>query len=754
MSRKSLVALCALIMALLGGIQAAVAASSSPTYRGSQTCASCHPREFTHWQDSHHALAMQHAGPDSVLGDFDDATFTYAGVETRFEREGDRFFVTTDGKDGSIERFDIEYTFGVEPLQQYLIPFDDGRLQALSIAWDSRPESEGGQRWFHLHPDEAITHEDDLHWTRPSQNWNHMCADCHSTDVRKGYDSATDQFNTTWSEISIGCEACHGPGSQHIQWAEGEGAPDAESMGLTIQFRQEGTSPFDSRDATGYLDQATSEPETCARCHAFRSQIAEGYYPGKNWLDYYRPEPLVAPFYHSDGQQREEVFTWASFRHSRMHAEGVTCSNCHEPHSQRLRAEGNALCSSCHTPSEYDGASHHHHPDGSPGAQCVNCHMPATTYMVVDPRRDHSIRIPRPDLSESLGTPNACNACHEDRSPSWAQQHIDSWYSEPASGYQTFAHAFAGARQGIPNVAQMLIDILAEQSQPEIVRASAAAHLAELDIAPDLQVLSTRLADPGPLVRQASLTLLEGSPPDRLQEQAIPLLSDPRRMVRIEAARLLAGIELPASARNAFDKALAEYEAELELHADRADSRNRLALLRWEQGRHEEALEHLRGALQLDERHTASYVNLADMLRALGRERNAEEWLARGLAALPESGTLHYAMGLTRSRQGEPDAALAHLEKAHRFEPDSARFAYAYALALAPHRPDAALEVLERALARAPNDEELLWAMATYSLQHRGPEQALPYARRLADLVPDSEQVQRLLDTILSARSP
>ncbi|WP_416139400.1 cytochrome c3 family protein [Halomonas sp. HK25] len=724
---------------------------TAPAYLGSQACAGCHQEAFTAWQDSHHALAMQHANEQSVLGDFDDASFTYAGTETHFATRGERYFVTTDDDDGELAEFEIAYTFGVEPLQQYLVSFEDGRLQALSIAWDTRPAGEGGQRWFHLHPDEAITHEDDLHWTRPAQNWNHMCADCHSTDLRKGYDSVTDTFDTSWSEISVGCEACHGPGSHHVRWAQGDEA--LADQGLTVRFSRSSSLAAPTRPALSPGERQAEQP-LCARCHAFRSQIAEGYRPGDDWLDYYRPELLVTPFYHSDGQQREEVFTWASFAQSRMHAEGVTCSNCHEPHSQRLRVSGNALCTSCHTPSTYDHPEHHFHPQDTPGSQCVQCHMPSTTYMVVDPRRDHSLRIPRPDLTESLGTPNACNTCHDDRSPRWAQEHLERWHAEPTPGHQDFTTGFAKARRGIPGVGQMLMDMLADNGRPEVVRASAAAHLMNLDVDLDLQSLEEGLESSSPLVRHASLTLLEAAPPDLRRARAAPLLTDTSRLVRSEAARLLIDVDLPQASRSAFEAALAEYEQELALHADRADSRNRLALLRWQQGQPEEALEELRAALRLDRRHVASHVNLADMLRALDREQEAVQQLAEGVAGRPESAALRYALGLARIRLGQPEAAREELGAAHRLAPDDLRYAYGYAVAVAPDAPEQALAILKQALEATPYNQQLLWALATYSLEYRGPDQALPYARRLAELTPDDSRVQRLLEAIEATKVP
>jgi predicted CXXCH cytochrome family protein len=438
---------------------------------------------------------MAQATEKSVLGTFNKAKFSYAGLTSTFFKRDEKFFVNTDGPDGKLRDYEIKYTFGVMPLQQYLIEFPDGRLQALSIAWDSRPKKDGGQRWFHLYPNQRITYDDELHWTRPSQNWNFMCADCHSTDVRKNYDPATDKFQTRWAEISVGCEACHGPGSNHAAWAKSESPPlqkggkggfesagkiplnppfpkgDASSKELAVQLTERRGIAWTQNAATGNSGRsqpraADREIEVCAQCHARRGQIGEGYQAGKPFLDHYRPALLTPPLYHSDGQQRGEVYNWGSFLQSKMYASGVTCSDCHNPHSGKLRAEGNTLCATCHLPSKYDTTSHHHHKPASAGASCVGCHMPTTTYMVVDPRHDHSLRIPRPDLSVKFATPNACNGCHANRDARWAATQVNQWYGHDPQGYQRFAGAFAAAGSDALDAQKQLRAIAADATQP------------------------------------------------------------------------------------------------------------------------------------------------------------------------------------------------------------------------------------------------------------------------------------------------
>mgnify|MGYP003396908604 FL=1 len=342
--------------------QAKPVAVAAATYVGSEACGSCHTAEFADWQQSQHAKAMQHANADTVLGNFNDVRFEYNGITSRFFKRDGKFFVNTDGPDGKLADFEIKYTFGLDPMQQYLIAFPDGRMQALSIAWDSRPADQGGQRWFHLQPDEKVDHNDELHWTKRTQNWNFMCSDCHSTDVRKNYDEASNTFKTTWKDITVGCEACHGPGSNHVKAP----ASSLKGSGLTVDFIERNGVDWVLNPATGNANRSKPretdvELQVCAQCHSRRGQVADGYKPGMPFHDFYREAVLEPNLYHADGQQLDEVYISGSFAQSKMNHAGVTCSDCHNPHTSKLKAEGNAVCAGCHLPAKYDIENHHHH---------------------------------------------------------------------------------------------------------------------------------------------------------------------------------------------------------------------------------------------------------------------------------------------------------------------------------------------------------------------------------------------------------
>jgi predicted CXXCH cytochrome family protein len=493
---------------------------------------------------------MQPANPRSVLGNFNHATFSNLAVTSTFFRRGAKFMVRTDGPDGRLHDYAIQYAFGVYPLQQYLIAMPGGRLQALGIAWDSRSRQAGGQRWFFLYPDRKIRTSDPLHWTGIDQTWNYMCADCHSTNVRKNYDEQKRSYSTTFAEIDVSCESCHGPASDHVAWTQKrENSKDlAANKGLTVTLGDRKGFAWTIDPATGNARRSaprTSESEimVCARCHARRGQIHEDYVHGQPVGDDYRVALLDSDLYFPDGQIREEVYEYGSFVQSRMFHEGVTCSDCHEPHGLALRAEGNPVCLQCHAANKYDSPRHHFHKLGAAGSRCVECHMPTRTCMVIDARRDHSIRIPRPDLTLRLGTPNACNQCHADKSAQWASDSLQKWYSHTPEGFQHYAETFHAAAENAPGAERALGELAADTEQPAIARATAVSRLA--GYAPSATEPAVRGAaiDQSALMRRAAAAALSNSDPQGNAPTLGSLLVDPVRSVRIETAEVLAPLD-------------------------------------------------------------------------------------------------------------------------------------------------------------------------------------------------------------------
>ena len=583
-----------------------------------------------------------------------------------------------------------------------------------------------------------------------------QCAECHSTNLHKGYDAASNSYKTTFSEINVACESCHGPASRHLAWAKDAKAPYAKDgdKGLTVLKSRwsEAWQPAAAGAKTAQRDHAANAQvmNVCAACHARRATIAErNTQPGAALEDTHRLALLTAPNYHADGQQREEVYTWGSFLQSRMVQRGVTCMDCHEPHALKLRAEGNALCGRCHNAAAFDTEQHHFHKPGTKGAQCVECHMPSNAYMVVDPRRVHSIRVPRPDLSPTLGSPNACTGCHRDRQPAWATTAMDNWYGtawrqRPHYGSTLHDATNAGAR-ALPS----LLALAADPSLPPIVQASAAT-LAQPHVRPnDLGAIHKLLVNFDPGLRIAALGMLERFEPAVRAQAGAALLADPVRGVRLEAARLLADVgdaQFTAEQLRARDRAMNEYVASLQQDADWPAGNVNLGNLRLRQGRTDEAVAAYERALTLDPRFSGAYVNLADAYRQLGRDAEGEKILRRGLAEAPRSADVHHALGLLLVRQGDKAAALKELRSAAQLAPDNARFAYVHAIGLhSAGQRAAALAALREAERKHPDDLEILMALVTINREAGSTRTALPYARRIAELLPGDPEVRGLV---------
>jgi tetratricopeptide (TPR) repeat protein len=722
---------------------------SQQTFVDSATCAECHEAEAKSWTGSHHDLAMQPANEETVLGDFDDASFEALGLTTRFFQRDGGFWVNTEGPDGELHDYPIAYTFGVTPLQQYLVEFPGGRLQCLTVAWDTDDE-----RWFTLYPNDRFRPDDELHWTGRYQNWNMMCAECHSTDLRRGYDAETDSYDTTWHELNVTCQACHGPGAEHVRLARDYGAdwePEPDETGLTVSLRRGDPAP---------------QLETCAPCHSRRrTLIGEAHVAGHSFLDDFEIETLRPPLYHADGQIVEEVYVMGSFLQSKMHQKGVACSDCHDPHSLELWVPGDAVCMQCHSESaplerfptltqkDYATPEHHHHVQESEGARCRSCHMPERTYMQIDERYDHSLRIPRPDMSALIGTPNACNDCHTDQTAEWAAAAVEEW-----TGSKPEAHlgvVFAAVQTGNEAVASPLASIAHDPETPAIVRATAMDLLSSFPAAAQVKVMA--LEDSEPLVRAAALEGLDELPPALLLERVRPLLEDPVRLVRIAAARALAGepgTTLAAQGDEAYNRARAELFASFEANMDSPSAQLNRAVYLLNCGDTEGAVEAYERALFLDRDFLPTVFNLANLFSTIDRAEDARALLEDALTRHPQEGELHYSLGLLRAQLGDLEGAASSLREASKRLPGRPRVQYNFGLAAQQlGRIPEAEAALKRAAALAPEDPDFAYALSTFYLTAGRFDAALEWAEKLVELVPGVPGPAELVEEIKRQRA-
>jgi len=731
---------------------------AQPEYIGAEACQACHEQETEDWKGSHHQLAMQLADENSVLGDFNQAVFEKGGVKTTFFKDQGRFMVNTDGSDGSLQDFEISYVFGVYPLQQYMVRFPKGRVQVLGIAWDTRTKEEGGQRWYSLYPDD-VPAGDVLHWTGPNLNWNYMCADCHSTDLKKNYDSKTDTYQTTFKDINVACEACHGPGSSHQNWAKllanGE-TTSIENKGLTVLLNERAGVTWKFNPETNKPERSTpntsrAEIQVCARCHSRRAQISDDFTPGDPFMNAYRPSMLSEGLYHADGQMQDEVYVWGSFRQSKMYQAGVTCSDCHNPHKAAVKAPGSQVCAQCHLPAVYESKEHSFHEPDSKSATCIDCHMPPSTLMGVDVRNDHSFRVPRPDLSVALGTPNVCAQCHLGQTGDWAGDQLKKWYGKQPIGYQQFAAALAAARFNDVSASQRLQALAMNPLQSGIARATAFSEMSSRLDQSSLMLIQQGLNDEDPLVRLGALTGLENAPM-QYRIMALPSVWDEIKTVRTTAARMLAAYPADQLREDRLEKlntVLKEYIEVQEFNAERPESQINLGALYEDQAKPAEAEQAYRQALTLQPQFVPAYVNLAQLLSSQRRDDEANALYLKGIEMVPDSATLYHALGLSQVRQQKVEAALVSLERAAQMDEFNQRYQYVYAVALQSlGQLDAALEVLQSVVARMPNDIETLYALSTFNRDAGRREPALEYALKLQALLPNDVNIKQLVESL------
>lgn len=730
--------------------------ASAAEFVGGEVCAACHQEQHADWMGSHHQLAMAEATSDTVLGDFGQV-FELAGIRTEFEQTDDGYFVTTDNADGELQRFEVTHTFGWDPLQQYLVSFPDGRKQVLQIAWDTRPADQGGQRWFHLYPDNTPKAGDPLHWTGFTHNWNTSCASCHSTDLQKNYDPETNRFATRFTDINVNCESCHGPGSTHIAWAANPNDAIA-NMGLTVEFADTGSWVFQELGqaiATRVgAEGIPAEQEVCAQCHSLRTEllpfhglVQENGTALGAFHDAFMLSPITEPQYQIDGQIQEEVFVAGSFFQSRMHDMGVTCSNCHNPHSLELVAPGNSLCAQCHAPAVYDTPAHHFHPVGSTGAECVECHMPETVFMQVDPRRDHSIRIPRPDLSAELGITNACSQCHTDETLDWSVQAFNQWWPDIEAHPAEWIQA---NREAEPGSINRLFSFLTEPDANALQKTLVLNQVAASGDANALNAIRRSMRADNPLERQSAVRAVANYPIDSvILNNLASLLNDPAISVRYQAIQTLASADrtgLSASQQQDWQRELQRTREILNNQLDVPGMALQLSQLESRLGNNDQANIAALQALTVAPNWTPALLNLAQLRADQGEEETAAAILEQTIETDTLSGDAHHALALSRVRSGGLAEAVDLLAKAAELSPQNAHYRYVYAVALVEiGEIETAFAQLNQAWETAPNSHYIGIALASYQIQFGDIAGARQTAAILNRRAPRNPEVMNIL---------
>ena len=625
----------ALFCAAIASAQETSVQNLVPAYVGTESCIECHTSEYEDWIGSHHDLAWTEPDPETVLGEFNDTTFTHKGVTSRFTREGDTLFIESDGPDGAMTKWPVVGVIGITPLQQYFVETEPGRYQSFDVPWDTERNE-----WFHMYADQDLPASEAYHWTGPYKTWNNRCAECHATDYWRNYDAGRRTYSSTFSEIGVGCEACHGPGAAHLEWAKAEGdvpdwpRPGLDASGLTIDFSQ---------------SDAETEIQQCAMCHSRRGPLRYGSaLPGTAFHDAYRLSTLRPGMYHPDGQILDEVYVYGSFLQSKMYAAGVQCSDCHDVHTARHYNEGNGICLSCHSPAgnpeyptlrlaDYESPEHHFHEEDTEGSQCVSCHMIERVYMGVDGRHDHTFRVPRPDLTIATGSPNACNDCHVDEGAEWAQAEIEKRFPEPTHRPPHFATTFAAAWQGDTSVADGLVEI-ALSNQPGIVRATALEILASYAGPADAEATAALLGDRDPMVRAHAVLVQRAAGPVEMLTRLLPLLEDEIRLVRQATVRELFSVpvaHMPERYATVLEDAMADWQQTLAATADFPEGQLALGGVALSTRDADAALRAFREAVRMDPQLVQAWSVIVRIEAAMGRMDAARTTLKQARSLNP-----------------------------------------------------------------------------------------------------------------------
>lgn len=715
----------------------------------SQTCITCHEKEVNAWRTSHHAKAMGSADAKNVLGNFDDAQLSYEGKQVKFRLEAEKYYIEMPNLSGVMKTYQVLYTFGFEPLQQYIFDAGKGKLQFFPFAWDSRPKNTGGQRWYVVHPEQEP--HDSFHWSQMGQNWNQMCADCHSSDFRKNFDLNTRTYSSEYSSINVSCSSCHGNLDEHSR-------DPIKYPVLTDSPYIGAETPLFKTDSQGKLNpiskrRSSDQVIVCAGCHARRNAISDRAEP--DFLNRALETVLLKPeFYHVDGQVADENFVWGSFVQSKMYAAGVTCTNCHDPHGGQLYVQGNQVCTQCHDSKNYDKPTHHMHKAGTDAAKCVNCHMPATLYMGVDSRRDHQFSIPRPHLTRDTGAPNACNNCHTNQDAKWASKALDKWYPQlKDASLNHFAYAFHEADNTLPRGHKKLLTVFTDDTQATIVRASALSRLANYPHPDSMRAIETAVKNTEPQFRLAAIDAAAPYSNAEKWQLLEPLINDNQMNIRARGSRALAAASqmpsIPKQAKQTIKNGLEEYRSMQNYQADRGFAHTNLGNLERDLSNFDNAVRHYKTAIAIEPIYLPAYLALARIMEFSNNAAQGINVLNQALTVNPDAAEVYFALGLTRIRQRDKELALAHLGKATELSPDNPHYFFTLGALLQDQgQPEEALKNYEAARELAPKNPRMTYAMLPLLLQLGQTQKALTYAEQLITLIPEDLQTLRLINML------
>jgi tetratricopeptide (TPR) repeat protein len=722
-------------------------------YAGSPSCRECHEEAFEAWENSNHALAERPLSERDRSAFQPERFFKHGTQSSTASWTNGEASVISLGLSGQPEAHAIMRVIGNDPLRQFLVPFPGGRFQTLEASYD--PNSND---WFNVYGQEDRKPGEWGHWTGRGMNWNFMCASCHNTHLRRNYDPTSDSYHTTMAEMGVGCEACHGPLKAHGEWQK--------QYGKSSQ-----------KDPTVHKLSRAQMLDDCGSCHARRNDLAGDWKPGEPFTDAFDLTLVdYSQRFYADGQIRDEDYEYGPFLGSRMHVRGVTCLDCHNPHSGKTVLPGNWLCLRCHNGSDTNApvinpVTHSFHKVygydtngvlvssdlmgynpkqiAETGGECVNCHMPQTAYMQRHWRHDHGFTIPDPLLTKQFDIPNACNRCHKDHNTDWALEYCRKWYGAKMNRpSRPRAQGIARAWQGDPAARDGLLDLLQKEESP-YWRAALISLLSPWATQPEITtVLLRSLEHTNALVRGAAGRALEPALTAAGVSEALRLrLADPSRHVRVAAAWALRASLDPGS------EAGHDLQLMMDASADQPGGQLRAGEYLASRNQPEAALTHCQRAVAWDPYSPACRQQLAVLLSALHRPQEAVETLREGCRLNPDDADSHYHLGLAWNEAGDLQQAEAALERAVQLNPQHARAWYNLGLAQNElGHPELAIPSLLRAESADQRDERIPYARATILARLGQTPAAVIAARRALEIQPSYGEARQLLQQLGDVR--
>ena len=643
---------------------------------GPESCVECHADEVADWESSHHAKANR---PISIK--FDRAAFTptrrikESGVTYEMAETDGKFELRVIHDDDSITTYDLVGVIGETPLRQYLAQLPGDKFQTISATYDVKED-----RWYDVYEGQDRLPGEWGHWANQGMNWNANCAYCHTTEFKKNFDFESNSYDSTWTQQGLACAECHTGLEKHVVAAKNGDYSAGLSKLSTIQTEH-----------------------NCASCHSRRDQLtADTFLPGDDYHDHFSLSlPDQPNLYHHDGQILDEDFVYGSFQMSRMAHAGVSCKDCHNPHTLKtiLPIENNLLCMRCHSGGVENAPviepiAHSFHSEGSTGNMCVNCHMSKTTYMQLDPRGDHAFLSPDPLLTKELGIPNACNKCHTEESVDWAVEWSEQWYGEKMVNHRQRKRAriIAAAHSFDPSALPKLLELLKDEDLPGWRAAYTGLlgnYLPNQSVA---NVLKALLIDANPMVRSRAASTLGSA---GQADAAIETLTDSSRSVRIAAAR---GIAASQSIPDPIAKK--DWEEYNAFNTDRPQTLLMLANKANSEDRSADTQKYVERAILMDQLNPEMYHQSAILLSGAGLNQASKKTLYLGWELAPKNPSFPFSLGLLAAEQQDIESAVGFLEETVAIEPSFSRAWYNLSLAYGQlNRPEDAARAMQRAQA-------------------------------------------------------